>query len=1217
MVKFNLFNSIKTSFRDRAQQKLRYWSLGLVLLLFAPVLFGQNIQFQINVNVPQQIDPDIYRLQTDPNIFIDLFSDADQSYQAIFEVVAEEMDLGEVFRATSHPRNIPAGMWNETIDNTVILNEQEQNSAFTTFSQIDYNPDLSAQTGQFGLLPDGIYTICVYAYLFPDGQLLAQGCNNTMVILPEPPIPVSPTACEDVAAENVLFNWTPVLWDGPVVYRISIFNVLPGQEITDALLNVPHAVDEVVDQTNYIYSSANLPLEQGQYVWVVEALNENDQPFTDPIANEPECFNFNPPVGPGGNILVDIIEPLGECDGPAEGLPSFGENGIDVQIEYSGDLDGLALYVLDENAAGFDFSSTINSPLTDIPFPEAANFDVSYATNEPAVAAANVPITPVPPGTIGELTAVGFKNLQGQDIVVGISGTTCFVYPDSIFNVSNPPPDSLPVPFLIPEQQTYPCMPYYKIKAEPKLDGGIVMPFHQEFNMARSQFVPLKAFAKDYDLVEYGCEILDNCQDTPSKYEEALPGAFFMNWTIISGGGSFVHIGCLPENVTEADGENVIYKPPYVAPGKKVEVKVMVTIADPASGPAKDANVVKTATLTFERNEDGGDYLRVKMVGDAYSDVAEPDKKKIHEGTCKSFGLDILPGNGLVAPSVILPATPDNNKLAAFEWMSLTVAPMPDADGYKVTCYGENCESGSVPFNATDHVSYQWNIISGPGSFIHQGGVADNTAIGKRVTLQANGAGEIVIGVKAYNPLIVASDPQSDVTRFTIKAYTPGILFEKTPRAWLPKHDTVLQLKAKMKIRNGNTWTEPLAHMCHMLTFNLTEVSREPGTCTNHDNRLHPKNNTADLHFSEPWNHQKFELRKAARGEPKFYMEAESKNHFIGRDSMAPYLLCYDYGAYGKVEVSYTGRWQSVDGKEITVPLDENDNKIADGAPHDRASSNTDDSDNFPLGDFYRGDGFTAYEEYRGFVVTDNSTAGLDGRLSHIRTNINRKDLFLVDPRRMGSGYYNQSDITIHFITRRNMRNDRVVNFKSINFRGGDQHALLLTRGWIDNSTNGFAHSVTNQPSTPKDITHITINQRLINTSGADINAVIAHEIGHGTNVKHHGEGSLSWGCVVNPGTGGCVSMPWPEDRTKWAGALSCFMRYSQSGARTQAGATMTSCLSTRLCVSTGTHRNTGFFNDNAIKNRMCKIQGAAGNPYGVSATNRGKCYYQVRVKDW
>ena len=151
------------------------------------------------------------------------------------------------------------------------------------------------------------------------------------------------------------------------------------------------------------------------------------------------------------------------------------------------------------------------------------------------------------------------------------------------------------------------------------------------------------------------------------------------------------------------------------------------------------------------------------------------------------------------------------------------------------------------------------------------------------------------------------------------------------------------------------------------------------------------------------------------------------------------YVRCYDYGAWGKLKATLykkTGTdtngnptYAKADSDIGTVPRDENGNHIADGWNNDfypykysdekneqvdesstknsgvnnfhyskpflGKRQNTVDKETGPSGNQENGDGFTVFEEYRGFMTQQYGGYG-GGAMGHTRTSPDTKDVFCV-----------------------------------------------------------------------------------------------------------------------------------------------------------------------------------------------------------------------------
>lgn len=199
----------------------------------------------------------------------------------------------------------------------------------------------------------------------------------------------------------------------------------------------------------------------------------------------------------------------------------------------------------------------------------------------------------------------------------------------------------------------------------------------------------------------------------------------------------------------------------------------------------------------------------------------------------------------------------------------------------------------------------------------------------------------------------------------------------------LPKPDWVYFVNAEIEI-DGND------DKCNAeeIMWTLYDVSKEKGRFMNDKEQY--ENEEEDLEFSNM--NTDYNLTKTTATKQ---LSGKSQSHQI-------YIVCNDYGAYGKLKVSVKvkGIWYEAEAdgtpdKFITIPLDLNENKIAD---HWEKQNNVYgkpgnwDEDPNPSGQMRPGDGMTNYEEYRGFMVSDGS----DGT-EYKRMNPLQKEIFVID----------------------------------------------------------------------------------------------------------------------------------------------------------------------------------------------------------------------------
>jgi hypothetical protein len=216
----------------------------------------------------------------------------------------------------------------------------------------------------------------------------------------------------------------------------------------------------------------------------------------------------------------------------------------------------------------------------------------------------------------------------------------------------------------------------------------------------------------------------------------------------------------------------------------------------------------------------------------------------------------------------------------------------------------------------------------------------------------------------------------------------------------------------------------------------------------------------------------------------------------ISQSSPSSYTVnvsCYDYGAYGRLAVTLCGSTIFKD-----VPLDDNNNKIADGWERSEGlyTSNvrdaniivTQDIDTGPSDNL--GEGLTVIDEYRGFMVSG----------THTRTSPHTADLFVVSP--WGVGLATElPDISTHLLN-----SSEIIVGGLVSFYSGDH--VYAVRVVEDSATEDdgepltyFALAPVGPPSSDSIVTIYTTI--ISNTPNVSQSAILGHEIGHCTNLGH------------------------------------------------------------------------------------------------------------------
>ncbi len=222
----------------------------------------------------------------------------------------------------------------------------------------------------------------------------------------------------------------------------------------------------------------------------------------------------------------------------------------------------------------------------------------------------------------------------------------------------------------------------------------------------------------------------------------------------------------------------------------------------------------------------------------------------------------------------------------------------------------------------------------------------------------------------------------------------------------------------------------------------------------------------------------------------------------------------YDWGGYTKLKViAEIKGGQSVvahvrghpDQDFLAIPKDDNQNHIADWWEHFFDLKNTDpsaDDDNFPEGDGDKGDSIALYDEYRGFHIGGK----------HDRLSPEFKDLFVVDRDGLGGGVYSQATmVQVHLLkTTEWSYKEGADNIHVVTGNGhyGDVYAVYLENDGLE---DGIIGVTIGGPSVPRDIKRVVVDtSKILRLRGRNAGPLevytIAHELGHATNVRHHGE---------------------------------------------------------------------------------------------------------------
>ncbi len=794
---------------------------------------------------------------------------------------------------------------------------------------------------------------------------------------------------------------------------------------------------------------------------------------------------------------------------------------------------------------------------------------------------------------------------------------------------------SLEVPY-IPDTNEKVCLPGVDEIANPPIDGGLKNKQTGSTSsniIFRDDYIALEAVGSDIDLVTFKCDPQKPCPDSRSEKTIPVTGKVRFEWTINSGEGKFVKLGCAAEDEKNDKGEHVIFQPPYVpSPVKNADTTfttVMTLFIIDDGSPVPDKTVLKIITIKITRKKSVPDKYTVEIIGGAPGGPVIPAVAPV-SGSCRLIGPNWNPKDDLVKPGISLPSVPDKDKMVLGQWIVLGSQDQKDPDDVIFNCSSSNCTSSSGLKSYPDNIIWEWTIIAGGGQFI-LGNRGQNVIYEAPMEMpKGKDVIEVRIKVKVMNAAGERMDPAKTSDEFTLRIYQPGIRLSQSELTWLPQEDNSLELKSELMYKDGD-WKPALAHMCRIHYFELLNVSTEKGVCLNSPEPKYA-DDCRDLKINNESGQEAFdETKGAGKCDRKDMYQQARTNRPEKEYSIKIYSL--DFGSYGFLrsfanvnrKISLEGKpvYQSIPVKisdvvhplgrskkteypdnRVTIPQDIDENRIADGGwastggvvVNDPADNKIDEDDK-PTGDSFKGDGFTNYEEYRGFKISTN--AGV----IHQRTNYEVKDIFIRKEGNLPIDLYaNISELDAHEITEAQYISDdkRFVNFNfnrttHLNF---EQRGLHLVDKGTHSSLLGIAYSSTGQPTVPNAeieirlyTTKIKASVDRVNTGVAEkdklvysdkLAAVVAHELLHGNNVCHHGEGDPE------------IEKAFDLIHGLRSGDVVCVMRYDNVGtplSRIPEKPGISMCIS-----AAGTGYNAG------------------GLHFQSAAAGRGNCKTQIRV---
>ena len=346
-----------------------------------------------------------------------------------------------------------------------------------------------------------------------------------------------------------------------------------------------------------------------------------------------------------------------------------------------------------------------------------------------------------------------------------------------------------------------------------------------------------------------------------------------------------------------------------------------------------------------------------------------------------------------------------------------------------------------------------------------------------------------------------------------------AVAYEK----WIPRGTVTgaagsrLKVKARLQAKDGG----PAKARVENFSFTLSDTSREPGVCLNYplpDSAGAGKTAGPDLKFA-PGGETDVERQQ---------LDVPSSIDNPDHPHAETRIDCFDFGAWANLSVTaeladgrtITGHFKGdTGGIVMTVPKRTGGSCIADAWKSARGitAGDDDDAEKLPDAGKFSGDGFTLYEEYRGFVE--------NGR--HIEGDPAKMDLFVRnfiggDARPGIDLFANVTGAAVHHRLRPAEFDEKTRVMNSNHQRGPhhvDQHGVFMkTEAGRDGggavptnsgkglrSRPGLCFGIYLQPRNA--VTSITSNENLPASELVfSYDRAVAHELLHAVGVEHHGK---------------------------------------------------------------------------------------------------------------
>ena len=276
--------------------------IGLILTL---ALLSSGIFSQITVNVSPNPNPDLSAWADRQETVTVTVNNPGQPVTVKFN---SQLKLNGQVKARTKFAQMPSVY----LDRGINVFSAEDIVPYNAVELFDVNKRAIARTGQ---LPGGNYQLCISLVDEKNQPVnrFPERCANFLISQIQPPILILPTDNQHLNSDRPVFNWTPIspIPNGVrISYRLMVFEILKGQNPIQATKSNQPVLDITVAGVSSPWPPEwDLPSANRQYVWTVQAVDDNDKPIgeNNGLAT-PQTF-----ITPDNQQKIGDSEPWSQC----------------------------------------------------------------------------------------------------------------------------------------------------------------------------------------------------------------------------------------------------------------------------------------------------------------------------------------------------------------------------------------------------------------------------------------------------------------------------------------------------------------------------------------------------------------------------------------------------------------------------------------------------------------------------------------------------------------------------------------------------------------------------------------------------------------------------------------------------------------------------------------------------------------------------------------